>query len=105
MGEEKKEDKDRESSTKEGEGEATAAPGEEEKAEEKREASVEMVEEKEKVMATKNKDLLLGASYFDLSHCGYIERKVLKKLQMQPTLIIRIWLLWPEGLRDSSPLP
>jgi len=78
--EEKKEDKDGESSTKDGEGEATAAPGEEEKAEEKREASVEMVEEKEKVMVTKNKDLLLGASYFDLSHCGYIETKDLEDI-------------------------
>ena len=50
--EEKKEDKEGESSTKEGEGEATAAPGDEEKVEEKREASVEMVEEKEKVCST-----------------------------------------------------
>jgi len=48
--------------------------------EEKREASVEMVEEKEKVMVTKNKDLLLGASYFDLSHCGYIETKDLEDI-------------------------
>ena len=50
--EEKKEDKEGESSTKEGEGEATAAPGDEEKVDEKREASVEMVEEKEKVCST-----------------------------------------------------
>jgi len=63
------------------EGAATAVDAEsktenDEKAgEDKREASVEMVEEKEKVMVTKNKDLLLGASYFDLSHCGYIETK------------------------------
>jgi len=78
--EEKKEDKEGESSTKEGEGEATAAPGDEEKVDEKREASVEMVEEKEKVMVTKNKDLLLGASYFDLSHCGYIETKDLEDI-------------------------
>ena len=34
--------------------EAVAAPGEEEKVEEKREASVEMVEEKEKVCSTKS---------------------------------------------------
>jgi len=55
--------------------------GDEEKpSEEKREASVEMVEEKEKVMVTKNKDLLLGASYFDLSHCGYIETKDLEDI-------------------------
>merc|ERR1712126_716273 len=78
--EEKKEDKEGESSTKEGEGEATAAPGDEEKVDEKREASVEMVEEKEKVMVTKNKDLLLGASYFDLTHCGYIETKDLEDI-------------------------
>lgn len=39
-----------------------------------------MVEEKEKVMVTKNKDLLLGASYFDLSHCGYIETKDLEDI-------------------------
>jgi len=43
--------------------------------EEKREPSVEITEEKEKVMITKDKDLLLGCSYFDLSHCGYIESK------------------------------
>merc|ERR550519_424789 len=78
--EEKKEDKDGESSTKEGEAETTAVPVEEEKADEKREASVEMVEEKEKVMVTKNKELLLGASYFDLSHCGYIETKDLEDI-------------------------
>lgn len=54
---------------------------EKEKVEEKREASVEMVgEEKEKVMVTKNKDLLLGASYFDLSHCGYLETKDLEEI-------------------------
>jgi len=29
---------------------------------------------------TKNKDLLLGASYFDLSHCGYIETKDLEDI-------------------------
>ena len=33
-----------------------------------------------KVMVTKNKDLLLGASYFDLSHCGYIETKDLEDI-------------------------
>ena len=47
--------------------------------EETREASVEItkeeVEVKEQVMVTKDKDLLLGFSYFDLSHCGYIESK------------------------------
>jgi len=43
--------------------------------EEKREPSVEITEEKEKIMITKDKDLLLGCSYFDLSHCGYIESK------------------------------
>ena len=31
-------------------------------------------------MVTKNKDLLLGASYFDLSHCGYIETKDLEDI-------------------------
>jgi len=62
------------------EAETTAVPVEEEKADEKREASVEMVEEKEKVMVTKNKELLLGASYFDLSHCGYIETKDLEDI-------------------------
>merc|ERR1719400_2202493 len=78
--EEKKEEKEGESSNKEVEAEATAVPVEEEKADEKREASVEMVEEKEKVMVTKNKELLLGASYFDLSHCGYIETKDLEDI-------------------------
>jgi len=43
--------------------------------EEKREPSIEITEEKEKIMVTKDKDLLLGCSYFDLSHCGYIESK------------------------------
>merc|ERR1712088_510278 len=74
------EEKDGESTSKEGDVEAPAASAEEEKADEKREASVEMVEEKEKVMVTKNKDLLLGASYFDLSHCGYIETKGLEDI-------------------------
>ena len=46
-----------------------------ENAEEKREASVEITEEKEKVLVTKDKNLLLGCSYFDLSHCGYFESK------------------------------
>ena len=46
-----------------------------ESAEEKREASVEITEEKEKVLITKDKNLLLGCSYFDLSHCGYFEPK------------------------------
>jgi len=32
------------------------------------------------VMVTKNKDLLLGASYFDLSHSGYIETKDLEDI-------------------------
>ena len=32
------------------------------------------------VMVTKNKELLLGASYFDLSHCGYIETKDLEDI-------------------------
>jgi hypothetical protein len=27
-------------------------------------------------MVTKDSDLLLGCSYFDLSHCGYFESKV-----------------------------
>ena len=31
-------------------------------------------------MVTKNKDLLLGASYFDLSHSGYIETKDLEDI-------------------------
>merc|ERR1712223_1484113 len=78
--EEKKEEKEGESTSKEGDVEAPAASAEEEKADEKREASVEMVEEKEKVMVTKNKELLLGASYFDLSHCGYIETKDLEDI-------------------------
>merc|ERR1719361_1925939 len=78
--EKKKEEKEGESSNKEVEAETTAVPVEEEKADEKREASVEMVEEKEKVMVTKNKELLLGASYFDLSHCGYIETKDLEDI-------------------------
>ena len=47
----------------------------EDKTEENREASVEITEEKEKVVITKNKKLLFGCSYFDQSHCGYIESK------------------------------
>merc|ERR1712223_307367 len=61
--EEKKDEKDGEPTRREGDVEAPAAFAEEEKADVKREASVEMVEEKEKVMVTKNKELLLGASY------------------------------------------
>ena len=32
-------------------------------------------EDDEKEMVTKDLDLLLGCSYFDLSHCGYFETK------------------------------
>jgi len=86
--EEKKDKKDEVTipveATKEGAAAATAdteTKGDEEKpSEEKRESSVEMVEEKEKMMVTKNKDLLLGASYFDLTHCGYIETKDLEDI-------------------------
>ena len=60
---------------------------EEEKMEENREASVEITEEKEKVFVTKNKKLLLGYSYFDLSHCGYMECKdvedILQTLELE----------------------
>jgi len=61
-------DESNEESKEEGKEEAKAT-------EEKREPSVEITEEKEKVMISKDKDLLLGCSYFDLSHCGYIESK------------------------------
>merc|ERR1719195_2046791 len=60
---------------------------EEEKIEDNREASVEITEEKEKVFVTKNKKLLLGYSYFDLSHCGYMECKdvedILQTLELE----------------------
>merc|ERR1712243_75270 len=78
----KKEDKkeDREVDKSEDKTESKAESKEEVKeedkpTEEKREPSVEITEEKEKIMITKDKDLLLGCSYFDLSHCGYIESK------------------------------
>merc|ERR1712117_266607 len=35
----------------------------------------EKTEEKEKILVTKNKRLLFGCSFFDQSHCGYIETK------------------------------
>ena len=37
----------------------------------------EVVEEEKKQMVTRNRDLLLAFSYFDLSHIGYIEAKVI----------------------------
>merc|ERR1711971_39555 len=55
--------------------EETLAPSEEKAEEEQREASVEITEEKEKVLVTKNKRLLFGCTYFDMNHCGYIENK------------------------------
>ena len=80
--EEKKEDKKEEKPAEVEEvskgGEATETKSDEpteDKTEENREASVEITEEKEKVVITKNKKLLFGCSYFDLSHCGYIECK------------------------------
>ncbi len=74
--EEKKENGDKE----EGEGEK----GEEEKEkeerrkreEERKKRREEEEEEEKKEMVTKDSDLLLGCSYFDLSHCGYFETKV-----------------------------
>ena len=82
--EEKKEDKptesdetnkDTEKSDKD-KPEKAEAPATEEKSNEKsREASVEITEEKEKILVTKNKRLLFGCSFFDQSHCGYIETK------------------------------
>ena len=55
--------------------EENPAPTEEKAEEEQREASVEITEEKEKVLVTKNKKLLFGCTYFDMNHCGYIENK------------------------------
>jgi len=73
---EKKEETEGEKSEAKCDGKEENESKEEEKStDDKREASVEITEEKEKVMITKNKDLLLGCSYFDLSHCGYIESK------------------------------
>merc|ERR1719471_1515058 len=79
--EEKKDEKKEEKSAEVEEvnkGEATDHKSDEpteDKTEENREASVEITEEKEKVVITKNKKLLFGCSYFDQSHCGYIESK------------------------------
>merc|ERR550519_3223234 len=74
--EEKKEESEGDKSEAKNEDENKEGDKEEDKpTEEKREPSVEITEEKEKVMVTKDKDLLLGCSYFDLSHCGYIESK------------------------------
>ena len=52
----------------------------EEKVEEEREASVEITEEKEKVLVTINKKLLFGCTYFDMNHSGYIENKDLEDI-------------------------
>ena len=60
--------------------EETSAPPEEKVEEEQREASVEITEEKEKVLVTKNKKLLFGCTYFDMNHCGYIENKDLEDI-------------------------
>merc|ERR1712142_1229191 len=76
--EEKKEEPDNEKNESKAENKEEAKEEEKEEAkptDDKREPSVEITEEKEKIMVTKNKDLLLGCSYFDLSHCGYIESK------------------------------
>ena len=50
----------------------------EKKSDEKKDEKEEEEEEKvetEKKMFTRNRDLLLGCSYFDLSHIGYFEAK------------------------------
>ena len=60
--------------------EETQAQAEEKAEEEQREASVEITEEKEKVLVTKNKKLLFGCTYFDMNHCGYIENKDLEDI-------------------------
>ena len=60
--------------------EETQAQAEEKTEEEQREASVEITEEKEKVLVTKNKKLLFGCTYFDMNHCGYIENKDLEDI-------------------------
>merc|ERR1719356_384508 len=77
--EEKKEEPDNEKNESKAENKEEAKEEEEKEeakpTDDKREPSVEITEEKEKIMVTKNKDLLLGCSYFDLSHCGYIESK------------------------------
>jgi malic enzyme len=44
--------------------------------EERKKRREEEEEEEKKEMVTKDSDLLLGCSYFDLSHCGYFETKV-----------------------------
>lgn len=50
---------------------------EEKKKEDKEEEEEKNEEEEEKKsMITRNRDLLLGCSYFDLSHTGYFEAKV-----------------------------
>jgi len=60
--------------------EEVPAQAEEKVDEEPREASVEITEEKEKVLVTKNKKLLFGCTYFDMNHCGYIENKDLEDI-------------------------
>ena len=74
--EEKSDDKmDTEEVAKEDNSQKSDAPTEE-KSEENRETSVEITEEKkEKILVTKNKKLLSGFSFFDQSHCGYLENK------------------------------
>ena len=73
--EEKREAKSETEETNKAEGSDPSDSKPVETPEEKREASVEITEEKEKVLVTKDKNLLLGCSYFDLSHCGYLESK------------------------------
>ena len=93
--EEKKEDKKEEKKEEKSEveevtGEASETPATEEakpedkpaEEEQPREASVEITEEKEKVLVTKNKKLLFGCSFFDQSHCGYIESKDVEDILM-----------------------
>ncbi len=74
--EEKKENGDKE----EGEGEKGEEEREKEerrkREEERKKRREEEEEEEKKEMVTKDSDLLLGCSYFDLSHCGYFETKV-----------------------------
>jgi hypothetical protein len=88
--EEKKKEKEEEKKEKEedkkenGDKEEEGEKGEEEKEkeerkkreEERKKRREEEEEEEKKEMVTKDSDLLLGCSYFDLSHCGYFETKV-----------------------------
>ena len=63
---------------------------EDEKKDDKEKDDEEKDDVEKKSMFTRNRDLLLGCSYFDLSHIGYFEAKVIRENIFQLKFIYNI---------------